>query len=68
MFTTALEKKYLNACYAGDVDTIIHMINKEGKTLKNHDFLSKCLVKGAFKHGHIDVVKNIFTLCAKTRR
>lgn len=43
MFETTLEKKYLTACYEGDIDTVTYMIKKEGTTIKYDNFFDKCL-------------------------
>lgn len=55
---TVLEKKYLQACLVGDIDTVICMIKKENKSLKNNKFLKKCL-KSACSDDHIKVCEII---------
>lgn len=55
---TTLEQKYLTACLKGDADTVVYMINKENKKIKNNKFINKCL-KSCCKGGNIDVFKII---------
>lgn len=54
----SLEKKYFDACYTGNIKTVEYMIKKEGKTIKNNEFLIKCL-NVACDGDQIDVCKMI---------
>lgn len=38
-----LRRKYLNACFMGDVDTVEYMVKKERKNFKSFRFLEECL-------------------------
>lgn len=62
-FYYLLRKKYLDACYTGDIETVEYMIKKEGKTLKNTKFLKDCLnmaCKGDNNGSNINVCKAIY--------
>lgn len=54
-----IEKKYYDACFVGDIDTVTYMVKKEGKTLRNNSkFLTGCL-KRACDGGNVEVYKMI---------
>lgn len=54
-----LEEKYINACFVGDMKSVMYMIKKEGKSLKSVNFLIDCLNR-ACDGDNIDVCKAIF--------
>lgn len=58
--SSALERKYLEACYVGDIETVNYMIKKEGKTIKDSYFLLDCLKRacdGDTNGNRLDIFK-----------
>lgn len=52
--TTPLEKKYINACFEGDIDLVLYMFKHENKRFKNKKLLSS-YYKHACLGGHINI-------------